>query len=258
MHFTNSDQISCFLEKSYSHYAGRFTLRLLGLQDLPELLHLRNGVLAQLPNPDLHMREPDEVDYLRAHLLPLGSAGFVKNGKPMERGEILGVFEQGVLVAYGMLGLPLAEADDNLGLFLPIAPAQLGKVAHIAGCMVQAKVRGLGLHRMLVAARLALAQLHDRSVCASRVSLHNHASRRNMQKKAMRIAWVGDIHGLKRQIMGIDLRQPWMFDTTQALLAASDDFDRQSALSRQGWWGVGELDDGNGKHTLVFQKYIAR
>lgn len=257
MHFTNSDQISLFLEKSQNRHSGRFSLRLLGLHDLPELLHMRNEILAQLPNPDLHMREPDEIDYLRAHLAPLGEPGAVKNGKPLERGEIIGTFDSNGLVAYGMLGLPFADAEDNLGRFLPIAPAEHGKVAHIAGCMVREQVRGQGLHRMLVSARMALAQMHDRPVCAARVSLYNHASRRNMQKKGMRIAWVGDILGLKRQILGIDLRQPWALDDSHALLVASDDFQRQCQLSQQGWWGAGEIDHSGGGHTLVFQKYLA-
>lgn len=255
------EQITPFLQQPFqqplSHHLRGFDLRLLQLDDLDILVAMRNEVLARLPNPDLHMREPNEIAYLQAHLTPLAeNLGTAPEHAPMERGEIIGVFDKGQLVAYGMLGLPLPEAEDNLGKFLPIAPEIYCQVAHIAGCMVRENMRGQGLQRLLLAARLALAKIHGRTVCAARVSMHNHASRRNMQRQGMHIAWVGDIKGLRRHILGIHLGQPWSFDNTQALLASSDDFDRQQTLNQQGWWGVGEIEHGDGRHTLVFEKFL--
>ena len=252
MIFTNFEQIALFLQKPHTQWT-RFNLRLLQLEDLDCLVEMRNQVLARLPNPDLHMREPDEINYLRAHLMPPAAT---KNAQGMEHGEIIGVFDKGVL-PYGMLGLPEPDAEDNLGYFLPIQAAKRAQIAHVAGCMVQEHMRGQGLHRLLLAARLALARTHNRSICASRVSLHNHASRRNMQREGMRIAWVGDIKGLKRQILGINLIEPWQFDKTQALLVDSHDFERQHELSQQSWWGVGEVDNADASHTLVFEKRLA-
>ena len=253
MIFTNFEKIALFFQKPHTQWT-RFNIRLLQLEDLDCLVEMRNQVLARLPNPDLHMREPNEINYLRAHLMP---PAVTKNAQGMEHGEIIGVFDNGVLLAYGMLGLPEPDAEDNLGYFLPIQAAKRAQIAHVAGCMVREHMRGQGLHRLLLAARLALARTHGRSICASRVSLYNHVSRRNMQREGMRIAWIGDINGLKRQILGINLIEPWQFDKTQALLVDSHDFERQHELSQLNWWGVGEVDNADGSHTLVFEKRLA-
>ena len=256
---TAFEQMTPFLQQPFQQPLSRhlrgYDLRLLTLDDLDILVAMRNEVLAHLPNPDLHMREPNEIEYLRAHLTPLTTNLGTAPEHPMERGEIIGVFDKGQLVAYGMLGLPLPDAEDNLGKLLPIPPETYCQVAHIAGCMVREDMRGQGLQRLLLAARLVLAKIHGRTVCAARVSMHNHASRRNMQRQRMHIAWVGDIKGLKRHILGIHLGQPWSFDNTQALLASSEDFDRQQTLSQQGWWGVGEIEHASGSPTLVFEKF---
>lgn len=256
MPFTAFEQTMPFLQQPLSRHLRGYDFRLLTLDDLDILVGMRNEVLAHLPNPDLHMREPNEFEYLRAHLTPLtADLGTAPAHHPMERGQIIGVFDKDQLVAYGMLGLPLPEAEDNLGKFLPISPEIYPQVAHIAGCMVRENMRGQGLQRWLLVARLALAKLHGRAVCAARVSMHNHASRRNMQRQGMHIAWVGDIKGLKRHILAIHLGRPWRFDNTHALLASSEDFERQQTLTQQGWWGVGEIEHVSSSRTLVFEKF---
>lgn len=261
MRSTAFEQITPFLQQPFqqplSEHLRGFDMRLLQLDDVDMLVNMRNEVLARLPNPDLYMPEPNEMAYLQAYLTPLSaSLDGASSTQPMERGEIIGVFDKGQLVAYGMLGLPLAEDEDNFARFLPVAAENYCEVAHITGCMVRENMRGQGLQRLLLAARMALAKIHGRSVCAAQVSMHNHTSRRNMQRQGMHIAWVGDIKGLRRHVLGIHLGKPWSFDNTQALLASSDDFEHQQTLSGQGWWGVGEISHANGRHTLVFEKLI--
>lgn len=224
-----------------THRLGRFQLRLLALDDVPDVLLLREEVLAGLSEPDLYIREADEPGFVGAHI----------GGQPGSSGEAIGVFDGRRLVAYAMLGLPAADEADNLGHALGLASAERAEVAHIASCMVREPYRGHGLQRVLLAARFSLAQAHGRRVCAGMVSLHNQASRRNLMREGMRVAWVGHLNGLRRQILALHLRQPWTFSRDRIELVESLDFERQCALARQGWWGVSVLE-GPGQDALVF------
>lgn len=224
---------------------GRFQLRLLTSADTPRLKALRAGVLAQLAHPDLYVREPDEDAFISRHI---GSAG---------DGETIGVFDGEDLIAYAMLGLPAAEAPENLGGRLQLPPDSLARVAHIASCMVREDCRGHGLQRLLLAARFSLAQARGRVICIAMVSLHNQASRRNLMREGMRIGWVGDLDGLHRQLLVAHLTQPWQFDSERVQLVELLDWQRQGWLARDGWWGVSELE-GRGQHALVFARRLER
>lgn len=217
---------------------GNFQLRLLAASDLEALQALRDEVLATLEHPDLYVREDDEAAFLRRHL---GGA----------EGETIGVFDGHVLAAYAMLGLPAPDAPDNLA-------ARIGRGtdgANIASCMVRPGYRGHGLQRTLLAARFSLAQAHGRHCCVAMVSLHNHASRQNLLREGMRIAWVGELDGLRRQLLAIDLEQPWEFDAEQVRLADPLDFERQRALAASGWWGISAMA-GPGAQKLVFARHL--
>lgn len=220
---------------------GQFQLRLLTPEDMPAVLALRDEVLGDLAHPDLYVRESDEAGFVQAHI----------GGHAGSRGEAIGVFDGRHFVAYAMVGLPTAEAPDNLGRLLGLNTAGLAATAHIASCMVRAPYRGHGLQRVLLAARFSLAQARGRHIGACMVSLHNHASRRNLLREGMRIAWVGEMEGLRRQILALHLIQPWAFSHTQVELVDAMDYERQCALARRGWWGVSVVE-GSGPDALVF------
>jgi GNAT superfamily N-acetyltransferase len=225
------------------HRLGRFELRLLSSFHLEGVMALREQVLAQLPDADLYVREHDERGFVAAHLGGMAGA----------QGETIGAFDGDRLIGYAMLGLPAPGDPDNLGLHLPQAAGRLGQVAHIASCMVLPECRGHGLQRVMLGARLLLAQAHGRTICAGMVSLHNHASRRNLMREGLRIMHVGQVAGLQRQILALRLGQPWTFATEQAQLVGSTDYARQCALAQAGWCGVSALE-GQGQDMLVFAR----
>ena len=84
--------------------------RILALDDFPAWSSLRDTVIAALPNPDFYVREDDEQGFFAAHTEP--------------RGETIGVFSHGVLVAYAMVGFPEPDAADNLGVVTGLQPAR--------------------------------------------------------------------------------------------------------------------------------------
>ncbi|HZY20487.1 MAG TPA: GNAT family N-acetyltransferase [Ramlibacter sp.] len=219
---------------------GDFQLRLLAPQDVPLVLALREEVLAGLADPDLYVREDDEEAFVRAHI----------GADPTSSGETIGVFDGSRLAAYAMLGLPSPDHPDNLGRVL----ARGRDAANIASCMVRPGYRGRGLQRTLLAARFSLAQAHGKVVCVAMVSLHNHASRHNLLREGMRIAWVGQLGGLRRQLLAIDLARPWDFDEENLRLVDPLDWERQRSLTAQGWWGISEME-GRGPDKLVFARH---
>lgn len=210
-------------------HVGELDLQLLREAHVSAVLDLRNQVLGALTEPDLYVREADETGFVREH------CGL--------RGETIGVFDRGQLVAYAMLGLPPADDPEHLGRPLQLPRSSWPRVAYVASCMVLPSHRGQGLQRNLLAARFALAQTRGRDICVAMVSLHNSASRHNLLKEGMRVAWVGDLDGLKRQLMYIDLAHPLRFDLgPEAVTHVVHhlDYARQRSLTEQGYWGVAE------------------
>lgn len=220
---------------------GHYQLRLLSRRDASLVLALREDVLSRLEHPDLYVREDDEAAFVAQHL----------PGHAACRGETIGVFEGAQLVAYAMLGLPADDDPHHLGTHISRGDRSLGQVSHLASCMVDAAHRGHGLQRRLLAARFSLAQAQGRPLCVAMVSLHNHASRHNLMRAGLRIVHVGEVMGLRRQLVAIDLERPWKFDEAGARLIAAGDYDLQAQLSRAGWWGIAMVE-GPGSDRLVF------
>lgn len=224
---------------------GALHSRLLTPADAGALTALRDRVLADLPDPDLYVRERDEEAFVRMHL---GSV----NG--LCRGETLGVFDGERLVAYAMLGLPAPDDEDNLGRHFAPGITEPARTAHLTSCMVLKPYRGQHLQRMLLVARMALAQAHGRDFCVAMVSLRNHASRHNMMRERLRIGWVGEIDGLQRQLLAIRAGDQGVFDRRTLRLVDSDDWQRQCDLTRQGWWGIDAYQARPGHYKLGFAR----
>ncbi|QXL83605.1 hypothetical protein [Comamonas sp. NLF-1-9] len=225
----------------------RLRSRLLSPEDADAVMQLRDQVLSGLPNPDLYVREDDERGFVQGHLASRDARG----------GETIGVFDGERLVAYAMLGLPAASDADNLAHYFAAHTANPAHTAHLASCMVLEPYRGHHLQRMLLVARIALGQAHGRSFFVAMVSLHNHASRHNMMREGMRIGWVGQIDGLKRQLLAIEPGGNWRFDAVQRHLVDGQDWQGQSELTRKGCWGVGRQSLGAGADRLVFLRRTA-
>ncbi len=201
-------------------------MRLLTARDIPALMGLRDEVLDGLVHSDLYVRESDECEFVRAHVDSAKGSG-----------ETIGIFDGRHLVAYGMLGLPRSGDPDDLGRFFGGGRSDL-RAAHLASCMVSPQYRGRHLQRMLLKARVELAWAKGKNFCAAMISMHNHASRRNLMREGLRIGWVAEIDGLKRQLLAVDLAQPLMFDGQRSQVVRHDDWALQQELVRQGWWGI--------------------
>jgi GNAT superfamily N-acetyltransferase len=223
----------CLLPDAVSELHPELRARLLGSSDYTAWSALRDTVIADLPHPDFYVREDDEQAFFDAHVDP--------------RGETIGVFAQGVLVAYAMVGFPSCDAGaDNLGALIGLPPAQHAKVTHLSSCMVRPAWRGHGLQRALLAARLSLAHARGRPLCMAMVSLHNHSSRHNLLRQGLHIAWTGAIDGLQRHIAMIDLEHGLHFDMADEILLPSNDFAALRQAAAVGYAGIGEVRDASG------------
>lgn len=218
--------------------------RLLESTDFEALADLRAEVLAALPDPDCYVAETDEAAFFAEHREP--------------HGQTIGVFDAaGRLVAYAMLGLPLADTPGNLAAVTGMDDASRAACAHLSSCMVRPGWRGRGLQRTLLGARLALAHAQGRHLCLAVVSLRNHSSRHNMLRRGLHLAWVGEIDGLRRQVAMIDLRHGLHSDPGDERLIDSDDFDTQRQAITDGYRGVGEVRGADDRvEWLRFWKHL--
>lgn len=206
------------------------TLRVLTSADFPAWMQLRDEVLADLAHPDMYVREADEAAFFSQHSLP--------------RGHAIGVFLGAELVAYAMLGIPEPGEAGHLGAVTGLAPGAQARVAHLASCMVRARWRGRQLQALLLKLRCALAQAYDRPLCLAMVSLHNAASCHNLLAHGMWIAWTGEIDGLQRHVVQIDLLEPARWDLEDSRLIAADDFAQLRAAAAGGYGGIADVADG--------------
>ena len=224
---------------------GRLHTRNLTTEDVSAVLQLRDQVLTQLPHPDLYVREPDEEQFVRTH---------IGTGDSLTRGETIGVFEGDQLVAYAMLGLPAPDDPDNLGRCFTSKITDPARAAHLTSCMVLPAYRGQRLQRMLLVARMALARAHERDFCVAMVSPRNHVSRHNLMREGLRIGWVGEIDGLRRQLLALSMSRRWSFNHQTLRLVHGLDWKRQRQLTQDGWWGINAYQRRPQGNTLVFAR----
>ena len=146
----------------------------------------------------------DAIEHL--HRLSIGSAGpdVVKPetrdffaGLLAGRGRILGCFDRGALIAYGVLQTEILAYDDPR--------AELGYaadrgIAKLAGAAVAPSHRGAGLQRASIRQRVALAG--DTPLLFSTAAPGNTASLQNLQAEGFEIrATVTRYGGLQRYLL---------------------------------------------------------
>ena len=205
------------------------SLRALGAADLPALHQLHAEVLRALPDPGLFRLFGGPERFLADHL---GA-----------RGESLGAFAQGRLVAYGSLTRPGADDVDNYASDLGWSPARAGRVALLSAAMVDPSTRGRGLHRALIAARIQLARDHGVPELLVRAAPANAVSRRTLLAHGFAVVWLGVQregslrHVLWRPIEAAAWAAPESGEAEMAW-AAADDLALQQRLLGEGWIGV--------------------
>lgn len=206
------------------------SFRSLGASDFVAWQALRDGVIASLSHPDLYVREDDEAHFFALHSQP--------------QGHCIGAFADHRLVAYAMLRVPSPSESASLAQLAQLPPSLWSHSAHLASCMVHPDWRGDHLQVLLLRTRMALALAWGRPICLAMVSLHNHASRRNLMRQGLAVVWTGWIDGLQRHIMAVNLQAAWAERPTAAAAAVSvpaDDFEQMSRLTQQGYVGLQEV-----------------
>lgn len=230
-----------FLQQDYNKNEG-LKVRHLTTADIPSLTCLRSDVLGALADAELYSRETDEVGFMRAHIGETGS------------GETLGVFDGRELIAYGMIGFPDKDDPTSFGRYIWTDPADLARTAELASCMVSARYRGRHLQRLLLAKRIELAQSRGRHLCVAMASLRNHVSRHNLMREGLQIGWVGEICGLRRHLLTMDLSKPRALDLGVTQWVDAADWKRQQHLVQNGWWGVDSVQLPQEGSTLLFAR----
>jgi len=204
-------------------------LRPLAAADLPALHQLHEAVLAALPDPAMFRLFGGAEKFLADHL---GA-----------RGHSLGVFAQGRLVAYGSLTRPAPDDLDNYAGDLGWPRGRAGRVALLSAAMVHPSHRIRGLHRALIASRIALARDLGVPELLVRAAPANAVSRRTLLSHGFAVAWLGvQREGSLRHVLWRPIAGPaWTApasDEPAITWAAADDLPAQQRLLADGWLGV--------------------
>jgi len=204
-------------------------LRELTRADLPALLELNRAVVAALSDPGLFRLFGGAEKFLADHL---GA-----------RGRSLGVFAQDGVVAYGSLTRPAPDDLDNYAVDLGWPPERAGRVALLSAAMVHPTHRVQGLHRALIAGRMALARELGVRELLVRAAPANAVSRRTLLSHGFAVAWLGVQregslrHVLWRPVDGPAWSAPASGEPTLAWVSAEDHAGQQRLLA-EGWLGV--------------------
>ena len=221
-------------------------LRALDARDLPALLALHAAVMRALPDPGLFRLFGGPERFLSDHL---GA-----------RGESLGAFAGERLVGYGSVTRPAAADLDNYARDLGWTPERAGRVALLSAAMVDPGSRGQGLHRALIAARIALARERGVPELLVRAAPVNAASRRALLAHGFAVVWLGvQGEGSLRHVMWRPIEraawEPPAAGDAGLEWAAADDLETQRRLLADGRIGVRMRD---GEAAIGFARPVDR
>ncbi len=204
-------------------------LRELTHADLSALLELNRAVVAALADPGLFRLFGGADRFLADHL---GA-----------RGRSLGVFAQDDLVGYGSLTRPAPDDLDNYAVDLGWPPERAGRVALLSAAMVHPTHRVLGLHRELIAGRMALARELGVQELLVRAAPANAVSRRTLLSHGFAVAWLGvQREGSLRHVLWRPIDAPaWSAPASgepELAWVSDQDHAEQQRLLAEGWLGV--------------------
>lgn len=163
---------------------AQLTVRLLTLSDLPALEHTHEQTRQLLPKGVV---AHDDTAYLTERIAGNGLG--------------LGFLQGGYVIAYALLGLPMA-AGGELGLMVNDADLHGRSVAELDGVGVLPEWQGNRLHQRMLAWRIAAATTLDRRDTLATVSPDNRFSLPNMLRVGLRArALIQMPHGAWRYVM---------------------------------------------------------
>lgn len=217
---------------------GRRGMTMLVPSDLFRVKSLHDTVLREPRTAELYVSR--DVRFFARHL---GWAG-----------RVLGFFDgAGSLAAYSVLGLPAADAPDNIGWMIGMPPEERARVAHLDGTAIRPDWRGQGLQRRFTAERIAMAYSHGKPVLLATCQPDNDWSLANLLKMGLVVVAFRSKFDKPRLILRRDL------DRSRASIAprpgprvASDDFAGHRRALAEGWFGTAALRDTSGTLTIVY------
>lgn len=170
------------------------------------------------------------------HLLAAESDAFFADH--MARiGRIFGLFVEGAMIAYGVLGLP-GPGDANFGDSLGLTATDKARIAHIDGISVHPDWQGNRLQRVLTAWRLREAATAGRSLVLSTVAPGNLASLTNILAEGLTIRALLQKFGGRRYMMERDLALPTPLSPGNGRWIDGTDLETQGRLlaaGARGW-----------------------
>ena len=207
-------------------------LRALNADDLPALLQLHAAVMAALPDPAMFRLFGGAESFLSSHF---GA-----------RGESVGAFNEGRLIAYGSLTQPAAADVDNYAGKLDWPVERAGRVGLLSAAMVDPAERGQGMHSTLITARIDLARERGVPELLVRAAPTNALSRRTLLAHGFVVVWLGvQAEGSLRHVLWQPTdRAAWQGSEEGLTWAAADDLEHQQRLLQSGRIGVRDGEGG--------------
>lgn len=221
---------SAFEQRGFLHWQARqavtlpFVARGLGPSALAEVRHIHHEVLRLVPKPGIVRVDTDA--FFAYHL----------SGE----GLTLGVFADGRLIAYAILGLPETPTYpyDHFGPDLGLPTADRFQLAQLIGVGVLPEWRGNQLHRQLSEWRLELARMAGKRHAAAVASPQNPFSWRNLLAVGLHIKGFKFLSSnALRYLLHAKLYAEPPPDWTTAITVPATDTAAQQELLRQGYWG---------------------
>lgn len=163
-------------------------------------------------------------------------------------GVLLACYDQGAMVAYGLLGLRSAVVGQ--------LAAQLGGQAHrtcvLDGAAALPSWRGVGMHQAAIEQRMAYAAAAQRTLVAATVSPSNLRSLRSLLRAGLRIRAFAEMYGgFPRLLLQRDLLCPDIVPECVQEVAAGDEGAHRAALAA-GLAGYACRQQHGGNWTVLY------
>lgn len=205
--------------------------RELGPADLDAVEHLHRLAIGPVARPEIV--KPESRAYFESIL--------------SGRGRTIGLFDADRLVAYGILQHDHTPSDGPHRLLRLPAEAAVGR---LAGASVHPDYRGLGLQRVVIAERVAMAPGH--MVLFSTAAPVNAPSWSNLLAGGFPIVGIEFFFGgYARYVM---VRDGSAHDPEAVLVVDPRDSARQQVLFADGWRGYARARLPNGEPGVLFAR----
>lgn len=213
-----------------------YAIRVLTQQDLPSALTLYDFVVANMEDPDMLWRYPDEI-----------VADFFG-----QDGIVAGVFSKQRLVGFRVFYF---HHEGDLTNPLLYNGATYGETAHLALCVIHPDFRGNSLQKQLGVHLLEVAQATRtfHTMC-SVVSPHNYPSINDkISLNMVVVKLMPKFRGVWRYIFYRNMDTPLGERGKEAIFVPSSDYPKQIELLEKGYSGV-QIGEEKGQMGIILEK----